>query len=136
MRSLDQRRAAAAYAAIDAAHGDAVELARKLPSMLQINGLLASWAFLLGKERKGQATPLPFVLRHLQSLDLEVPAGADATATFLHWVGGGRGAQGGISPRELRRLTAEALAFAGWLKRAAEARSEEAANQGAADAEG
>lgn len=126
MRSLDQRRAAAAYRAVATAPPGAVDLARKLPSMLQINGLLATWAFLLPKN----PSPLPFVLRHLQSLELDVPAGEDLAAAFLHWVGGGQGGSDGVSGTALRELTAEALAFAGWLKRAAEARADGAAGAG------
>lgn len=127
MRSLDQRRAASAYGAIATAPPGAVDLARRLPSMLQANGLLATWAFLLAKERKApRQTPLPFLLRHLESRELDVPAGGDVSAAFLHWVGGGQGANGGVSGTALRELTAEALAFAGWLKRAAEARGDEA----------
>lgn len=127
MRSLDQRRAAAAYGAIATARPGAVDLARKLPSMLQTNGLLATWAFLLPKEiRAPGQTPLPFLLRHLQSLELDVPAGGDLPGAFLYLVGGGQGATGGVSGPALRELTAEALAFAGWLKRAAEARGDEA----------
>lgn len=124
MRSLDQRRAASAYAAIEKAPKKAAELAIRLPAMLQINGLLATWAFLLAKEGKGEPTPVASLLGHLRSLeDLQIPAG-DAQSVFLHWVGGATGASGGIGGSLLRALTAEALAWAVWLKRAAEARGE------------
>jgi hypothetical protein len=137
VRSLDQRRAAAAYAGIGEAKKDVVVLARKLPDMLRTNGLLATWAFLLSKELKDKPTPtpLPIVLAHLRSRpDLEVPESGDTRAAFLHWVGGPAGAAGGVDGPELRALTAEALAFAGWLKRAAEARGDVAEGEGAADA--
>lgn len=127
MRSLDQRRAAAAYREIGDAHPDVVSLARSLPDMLRTNGLLATWAFLLTKEKKKdrQPTPLRAVLEHLRSLPgLDVPAQGDLEAVFLHWVGGATGAGGSVDGPALRALTAEALAFAGWLKRAAEARGD------------
>lgn len=127
MKSLDQRRAAAAYREIGDAHPDVVNLARGLPDMLRTNGLLATWAFLLTKEKKNprQPTPLPALLGHLRSLPgLGVPAQGDLEAVFLHWVGGATGAGGGVVGPTLRALTAEALAFAGWLKRAAEARGD------------
>lgn len=129
LRSLDQIRAAAAYRAVASADDKAVDMARRLPSMFQINGMLATWAFLIAKSEK-QATPLPALLAHLRMLpELQVPETGDPKQVFLHWVGGGRDSADGISGTTLRHLTEEALAFAGWLKRAAEARG----NEGAAD---
>lgn len=125
-RSLDQRRAASAYAAIVTMPKKAAELAIRLPAMLQINGLLATWAFLLAKEKK-EPTPLAALLGHLRDLpELAVPEDGGAPEAFLHWVGGPRGASGGIRGTLLRALTAEALAWSVWLKRAAEARGESA----------
>jgi CRISPR/Cas system CMR-associated protein Cmr5 small subunit len=116
-RSLDQRRAASAYTY--AATAADLDRAQKLPAMLQINGLLATWAFFLSNSE----TPLlDALLGYLRSLpDLAVPEGS-AEAVFLHWVGGPAGASGGIGGSLLRALTAEALAWSVWLKRAAEAR--------------
>ena len=59
MRSLDQRRAAAAYAGIGEAENGVVEMARRLPDMLRTNGLLATWAFLVAKELKENRQPTP-----------------------------------------------------------------------------
>lgn len=127
LRSLDQRRAASAYATITAAPKKVAELAIRLPAMLQINGLLATWAFLLSQEGKGNPTPVGALLTYLQSLkDLKVPVG-NAESVFLHWVGGAAGIGGSL----LRALTAEALAWSGWLKRAAEAHGE--TGEGAGD---
>jgi CRISPR/Cas system CMR-associated protein Cmr5 small subunit len=122
LRGLDQRRAAAAYAY--AAMAADLDRARKLPAMLQINGLLATWAFFLSND---ETAILDALLGHLRSLpELAVPAGG-AEAVFLHWVGGPAGADGGIEGSLLRALTAEALAWSVWLKRAAEARAENGA---------
>lgn len=120
MKSLDQQRAASAYAYAAAPNAD-LDWAQKLPAMLQINGLLATWAFLLAKSE----TPLlDALLGYLRTLpELAVPRG-DAQSVFLHWVGGATGASGGIGGSLLRALTAEALAWSVWLKRAAEARGE------------
>ena len=117
LRSLDQRRAASAYAYAAAAAD--LDRAQKLPAMLQVNGLLATWAFLLAKEE----TPLlGALLGHLRTLpELAVPLG-NPEAVFLHWVGGAAGASSGVDGSLLRALTAEALAWSVWLKRAAEAR--------------
>ena len=122
LRSLDQLRAASAYAAIETAPKKAAEMASRLPAMLQINGLLATWAFLLAQEGKGNPTPVAALLGYLRSLPhLAVPTG-NAGAVFLHWVGGPTGAGSGINGSLLRALTVEALAWSVWLKRAAEAR--------------
>jgi hypothetical protein len=124
LRSLDQRRAASAYAYAATAPKKAAELAIRLPAMFQINGFLATWAFLLAREGKKEPTPVAALLGYLQSLThLRVPQG-DATSVFLHWVGGATGAGDGIGSSLLRALTAEALAWSVWLKRAAEARGE------------
>jgi hypothetical protein len=97
--------------------------------MLQINGLLATWAFFLAR---GETALLDSLLAYLRTLpQLQVPAGS-AETVFLHWVGGATGASGGIRGPLLRALTAEALAWSAWLKRAAEARG--ATAQGGSDA--
>ncbi len=119
LRSLDQRRAASAYAYA----GDpeaSLDWAQKLPALLQVNGLLATWAFLLGKK---EIPLLEALLGHLRAReDLQVNKEGGAADGFLHWVGGPTGAGEGIDGTLLRALTAEALAWSVWLKRAAEAR--------------
>lgn len=117
LRSLDQRRAASAYGYAATPTAD-LDWAQKLPVMFQINGLLATWAFLLAK---GEKPLLEALLAYLRTLpELGVPAGS-AESVFLHWVGGPMGASGGAGGSLLRALTAEALAWSVWLKRAAEA---------------
>ncbi len=110
--SVEQQRAARAFAA---AREIDRELAKKLPVMLQTNGLLASFAFLM---KKAEAARLRQVL--LQQLRARinalVPEGAEI-AIFERWCD----AQHGLTGKDLRRLSSEALAFAVWLKRAAEA---------------
>ena len=92
-------------------------LSRKLPVMLQTNGLLATWGHLLAKARKGVEfeETAQSLTAHLQSLGLT----GDGTpaALFHHWID----AQTGLSSSKLRQLTAEAVEYAVWLKRAAEA---------------
>lgn len=132
-RSLDQQRAANAYAAAVPGEGD-VDFQR-LPAMLQTNGLLATWAFLLAKKDKGRAA-LDALLRHLRTrADLGVPPGT-AHEVFRTWVGEPGGDAGGLGGPALRTLTAEALAFSVWLKRAAEAAAPENGGDGGAGEEG
>lgn len=120
MKTLDQIRAAGAYEAMARARDETVELARGLPSMLQQNGLLAVWAFLLSKggDHLALAGQLLDHLRKLERLP-RIPGGANPQSAFLAWVGAADAP--GLAGHQLRDLTAEALAFAGWLKRAAEA---------------
>ncbi len=119
LRSLDQRRAASAYAYAGAPQAS-LDWAQKLPALLQVNGLLATWAFLLAKE---QSSLLEALLGHLRTLEkLQVRKEGGPANAFLHWVGGPTGAGTGIDGTLLRALTAEALAWSVWLKRAAEAR--------------
>lgn len=120
-RSLDQRRAASAYAYAASPNAE-MEWAQKLPAMLQINGLLATWAFLLGKK---QNRLLASLLQHLHSLVPELQTQEEsAEEAFRRWVGAPGSKSKGLRGEELRGLTAEALAWSVWLKRAAEAQAE------------
>jgi CRISPR type III-B/RAMP module-associated protein Cmr5 len=134
MRSLDQIRAAHAYAALDTASDEEAELARRLPDMLRTNGLLATWAFLIKKERDKEEVSKPpllaSVLEHLRSIESlagQVRAGSPEEV-FRAWIGTGQAP--GIEAAKLRALTAESLALAGWLKRASEARASSGAGSG------
>ncbi|MEW6364128.1 MAG: type III-B CRISPR module-associated protein Cmr5 [Acidobacteriota bacterium] len=120
MKSLDQLRAERAYGTAESNKGnkDFADLAEKLPTMFQTNGLLATWAFLLAKKHHDMAQDLLCYLR-TPVLDLKVPAGDDVTV-FRRWVGDLEGATC-LTGSELRRLTDEAIAYAGWLKRATQA---------------
>lgn len=89
-------------------------LARKLPVMLQTNGLLATWAHLLAKNGSEYEQALAALTSHLRSLELAGEATPEAL--FNAWVD----ARTGLFSVELRRRTAEAIEFSVWLKRAAE----------------
>ena len=119
----DQVRARNAFgfvpARLTSSPADFLQLVRKLPVMLQTNGLLATWAYLLAKEKKDRQDIAKALLEHLRDSGV-APASAsrDARAVFLNdWTG----PQARLGTGELRRLTAEAIIYAGWLKRAAEA---------------
>lgn len=94
---------------------DLLALARKLPVMLQTNGLLATWAHLLAKNGSEYEQALTALTSHLRSLGLAGEVTPEAL--FGLWVDARRG----LSSLELRRRTAEAIEFSVWLKRAAEA---------------
>lgn len=119
-QSLGQRRAANAYAAVARAPDATLEIARRLPAMLQTNGLLATWAFLLSKDAGTE--PLAALLTHLRSMSHLGVTGRGPEKVFLGWVGG-NGDAPAVTGEALRRITEEALEYAGWLKRAAEAAS-------------
>jgi CRISPR/Cas system CMR-associated protein Cmr5 small subunit len=117
---LDQIRARRAFESVRGDAGlprdDFLTLARKLPVMLQTNGLLATWAHLLAKNEPEHRAALKILTKHFQDLGLPL-AGERPDAVFERWVGSAQG----LSSRELRRWTAEAIEFSVWLKRAAEA---------------
>jgi CRISPR/Cas system CMR-associated protein Cmr5 small subunit len=121
--NLDQLRAHTAFTFVQGYKGkrDAfLGLARTLPVMLQTNGLLAAWAHLLSKSKKEEYRgALDALLAHFRATPLRlVPAGGDPASVFTGiWNAPASPATG----LQLRRLTAEAIAFSVWLKRAAEA---------------
>jgi hypothetical protein len=128
MVNLDQVRANRAFReALRVAQGGAREgylrLARTLPAMFQNNGFLATWAFLLSKE-KGTEPHYGFTLKimveHLRdvNLGLQIPDGLNAYSLFAaQWTN----PTNPIGGDELMRLTRESIVFSGWLKRGAEA---------------
>lgn len=126
---LDQARAQRAFSFVRAFKEDRealLELARKLPFMFHTNGLLATWAHLLakakGEEKSAKTSILRSILEHLQG-ELVAPRvdrsqdGANPQRAFDTWLDEKKG----LSGRELRAYTAEAIEYAVWLKRAAEA---------------
>jgi len=128
MVDLEQLRARHAFARIgpvaqrEGLRADVLALARRLPEMLQTNGLLASWAFLLAKrDREPARKELEEAIReHL--VDGAVGLSGDAgKLDGIFDVEGGGDDRPTLSGHELRRLSAEAVVYAGWLKRAAEA---------------
>lgn len=125
---LEQTRASRAFTAVrglgEAERGGFLKDARKLPTFLRTNGLLASYARRPrsgsgggGGSEKGQlATELWEALEeHLEERH------AGAFAKLIALFGNGDEEGGTLTTLELQRLTAEAVVFAGWLKRAAEA---------------
>ncbi len=131
MINLEQIRAQRAFSLAATAAGfsnkdreEYLSLAKDLPAMFQNNGLLATWAFFLSKEKTAHAFLLAAVLEHLQkhfhNPQLEFTAVEALTpeeAFTNYWTRTGRELDG----TQLMNLTAEAVAFSGWLKRGAEA---------------
>ena len=120
--NLDQIRAADAFSFVQpiAGNKDLAEaflgLARKLPVMLQTNGLLASWAHLVSKKGAEYGKTAEALLQHLQKVGLAEPQPADPRRVLLEvWTGSA------LTGDTLRRLTQESIIYAVWLKRAAEA---------------
>lgn len=99
-------------------------LARKLPVMLQTNGLLATWGHLLAKHGSEFREAAQALTAHLQSLAL-ANTGTPAQL-FETWIEG-------LAAAGLRRRTAEAIEYAVWLKRAAEALCDVTAPRGVGD---
>ena len=128
MINLEQIRAHRAFEKATAVaeqnyHEEFLSLAQNLPAMFQNNGLLATWAFLLSKKGEGakgaaQQEILETLLTHFRDsqFDLGV-ANSDVVRVFVEeWTVGATSLDG----IKLMKLTAEAVAFSGWLKRAAE----------------
>jgi len=133
MISLEQIRA---HRAFQLAHyigikKEFLSFARNLPALFQNNGLLATWAFMLAK-----AKPEPFnahqeilnmMLEHYRAPQIELlpTDGKSAEEVFREsWT------QSSINGKQLMALTAEAIAFSGWIKRAAEALCDAEGGQG------
>lgn len=115
MRNLDQIRADRAFSQVTSAD----EPAASLPHMLQRNGLLATMAFFLHKYKGEAGFPLQLLLDHLSDPAVGTGIGLDnrqVVDVFREWVG-----PNGLDGPQLRRLTAEAIEFSGWVKRAYQA---------------
>jgi CRISPR type III-B/RAMP module-associated protein Cmr5 len=98
-------------------------LARQLPVMLQVNGLLATWAHLLAKRGSEFREVASALTAHLQSLGLADPGTPDQV--FSAWLQD-------PSAMNLRRRTSEAQVYSVWIKRAAEALCDGTPETGAA----
>ncbi|MBN1271075.1 MAG: type III-B CRISPR module-associated protein Cmr5 [Candidatus Aminicenantes bacterium] len=97
-----------------------VEILKKLPVMLQTNGLLATWAFLLGKEKKESDKNYLLsknIEEHLKSISL-IRNEKESEKLLEYWT------KNGMSFSDFSHLTDEAIQYAVWLKRAAEAYEE------------
>jgi CRISPR type III-B/RAMP module-associated protein Cmr5 len=126
MLDLEQVRARHAFGHIaplakqEDLRGDLLTLARRLPEMLQTNGLLAAWAYLLAKQdREPAREKLERALR--EHLSHEAIGLGGLVAKLEGIFSSENGDRRGLAGPELRRLTAEAVVYSGWLKRAAEA---------------
>ena len=108
--SLEQLRARRAYSL-----REYPDRAVSLPTMIQVNGLLSTWAFLLSKK---ETALLEILAEHLWFSERGAGEPPTPRAMFDGWLGLSH--QQLTGPR-LRRLTEEALAFSVWLKRAAQA---------------
>lgn len=110
-RDLDRCRAQAAWKAIQeiaATDKEYGSLAREMPTLIQVNGLAQTLAFLKAKNKTHHQN----MLKHLsgwvcQQLELQ----SDLLESVL-----------GMDSQLYRRATAESLAFLQWLKRFAEAK--------------
>ncbi len=123
MKSLEQIRAERAFAwAQDRPVGERAEslrLAERLPAMFQTNGLLAAWAFLRGGGTAAHSSLLATLSGHLSDPVVSRWTANHGQASFEPL--GERGLSVPVEPVELRELTAQAIAYANWLKRAAAA---------------
>lgn len=118
-RTVEQQRAAQAWNYVTNLPGryDANKygtLARKLPSSIQANGLGQTLAFLLAKA-KGKDDEHQAIYNHLSAwVMLKLGQKDDAQYKLLEWII--------TQPSSTyRRAATEAMAFAHWLKRFAEA---------------
>lgn len=121
-RSLEQQRAAAAWQCVQSDKGkswsrDYSQLAKSAPSMVQVNGLGQTLAFLRSKRKKGdyQHARLAADVSRWVSKQLL----GNEQDDLIPWI------TGQASSAEYRRATAEALAFLTWLRRFAEAELDE-----------
>jgi CRISPR-associated protein Cmr5 len=122
-RTLEQRRAERAWAAVNEAkeRGDKAakeygSLARNAPADLQANGLGQTLAFLRAKgfeNGKKKDNGYSLLFGHISSWVM-AQLGAEGTDLLL-WV------TNTASSQDYRRATTEAIAFSSWLKRFAEA---------------
>jgi CRISPR/Cas system CMR-associated protein Cmr5 small subunit len=122
--SLDQVRAHHAFSFVQESLGAAhpikpdklLGVARQLPAMLQTNGLLATWAHLLSKDRADRCAA-EALLSYFKAARLGVPKDATPLDLLIRtWTL----ASPAFPSHQLRRLTREATVYSVWLKRAAE----------------
>src|SRR4051794_12285404 len=107
--SLEQRRARRAYAVLTESP-DLSEWTDRLPIMLQTNGLLATWAYLLsGHDDPSAGALLRTLCEHLWQFENGQGSAPAARTMFLTWVGEGTGH---LTAQRMMHLTDEALALA------------------------
>lgn len=123
-QTLEQKRAAAAWADIEQVTSDTQQkkygtLARKLPAMIQMNGLGSTLAFLQSKGKNKSDDGHTLIFNHLSVWVLEQMGLSntyrDKKQGLMQLVRNGDMA-------EYRRATVEAIEYGIWLKRYVEAR--------------
>ncbi len=123
MPNREQTRAQYAYAAAENIDGD---IAKKLPMLLRTNGLLATWAFLMAKGKKdGKYSEIAQELNNYLDSQMRELCEGTPEDSFKRWIGNQNNQnQRPLNGTQLRDLTEEAIEYAGWLKRAVEAKGE------------
>jgi len=124
MPTLAQKRAADAYNKVYAiAHQSEFEgirknygsLARSISSMIQINGLGPTLAFLKAKAEGNSQKPSMILYGHFNSwLISQIRDSTQNPADFLHWITN-------QNSTAYHKATIEALEYGNWIKRFAEA---------------
>ena len=129
MTNLEQIRANYAFQIATQVHGETnnnysdkfLSLARNLPTMFQNNGLLATWAFLLSKNKDEHKKISESICRFFKKPDFfcdVLPDNLDNKTIFTqYWTD----TSSGFNSALLQQFTQEAIALSVWLKRAAEA---------------
>lgn len=118
-QTLEQQRAASAWENVDAVKKDQQQkygtLARKIPSMIQMNGLGTTLAFLLAKGKKKSEDGHTMIFNHLSVWVLSRIITDKPSENLMELV-----------RREdvetYRRATVEAIEYGIWLKRYVEAK--------------
>ena len=121
-RSLEQQRAAAAWQCVQSVKGkswsrDYSQLAKSVPSMVQVNGLGQTLAFLRSKGKKGDNEHARLAADVSRWVGQQLFG--SARDDLMPWI------TGQATAAEYRRATVEALAFLNWLRRFAEAELDE-----------
>jgi len=119
-QTLEQKRATSAWMHLEQVTTDTQRkkygtLARKLPAMIQMNGLGGTLAFLMSKGQTDLNDAHNMIARHLSEWILTQPGIPPGYTDLMHMV---RAADMSV----YRRATTEAIEYCIWLKRYAEAR--------------
>jgi CRISPR type III-B/RAMP module-associated protein Cmr5 len=119
-QTLEQERAAAAWTDIESVKGDSEQkkygtLARKLPAMIQMNGLGTVLAFLLAKGKNKENDGHMLIFNHLSKWILSRMKTSDKPKDLMALV---RNAEMDL----YRQITTEAIEYGIWLKRYVEAK--------------
>lgn len=113
MKNFEQIRAKNALAkAQDIGEGKdgGDNVAKKVPVMIIDNGILAAAAFALENKGKGYADVFAAVVAHLADPEIALLAESMELKDFIDHLAG-------VSSDELRRITAEAMAYLNYLRR-------------------